>query len=231
MDLVNNLVLYFRPRRKQVLDKQKSIKFNLQLSMGNLDSLKHYIQCKQIETKELLCQLRALEKRLFHLKERIENEIAEYNMKYNISNPTATQIYAIHELRLENKSMEKQYRECKKALNKLSDELNISIGCYKEIMIEKRAANLAQTPLFVKHVMSSSSGNQNESSLANSSNRKMTYLSSMMGGKNDTTIDLDQLAQQSILNNEIPKRYIIKLSLNYYFLKHLFYLFLIIAYL
>jgi hypothetical protein len=209
MDLVNNLVLYFRPRRKQVLDKQKSIKFNLQLSMGNLDSLKHYIQCKQIETKELLCQLRALEKRLFHLKERIENEIAEYNMKYNISNPTATQIYAIHELRLENKSMEKQYRECKKALNKLSDELNISIGCYKEIMIEKRAANLAQTPLFVKHVMSSSSGNQNESSLANSSNRKMTYLSSMMGGKNDTTIDLDQLAQQSILNNEIPKRYII----------------------
>jgi hypothetical protein len=34
MDLVNNLVLYFRPRRKQVIDKQKSIKFNLQLSMG-----------------------------------------------------------------------------------------------------------------------------------------------------------------------------------------------------
>ena len=37
MDLVNNLVLYFRPRRKQVIDKQKSIKFNLQLSMGNLN--------------------------------------------------------------------------------------------------------------------------------------------------------------------------------------------------
>ena len=34
MDLVNNLVLYFRPRRKQVIEKQKSIKFNLQLSMG-----------------------------------------------------------------------------------------------------------------------------------------------------------------------------------------------------
>lgn len=82
MDLVNNLVLYFRPRRKQVIDKQRSIKFNLQLSMGNLDSLKSYIQCKQIETKELLCQLRALEKRLFHLKEHIEAEIADFNSRY-----------------------------------------------------------------------------------------------------------------------------------------------------
>lgn len=102
--------------------------------------------------------------------------------------------------------MEKHYRECKKALNKLSDELNISIGCYKEIMIEKRAANLAQTPLFVKHAMLASPSSANNNAKEATSCRKMTYLSSMMDNKSDTTIDLDQLAQQSILNNEIPKR-------------------------
>lgn len=166
MELVNNLVLYFRPRRKQVIDRQKSIKFNLQLSMANVDSLKHYIQCKQIETKELLCKLRALEKRLFHLKEKIEAEINDYNVKHAQSmsgqcqQAVSTQIYVIHELKLENKSMEKQYRECKKALTILSEELNISISCYKEIMIEKRAINLAQTPLFVQHVLSNTDSNK-----------------------------------------------------------------------
>lgn len=249
MELVNNLVLYFRPRRKQAIDKQKTIKFNLQLSMGNLDSLKQHIQCKQIESKDLLCQLRALEKRLFHLKERIETGIAEYNISsctngagsttfttsVSLINSTTTtttsqSIYAIHELRLENKSMEKQYRECKKALIKLSDELNISIDCYKEIMIEKRAANLAQTPLF-KHVMRSNNDGDNGVSgngggggagetWSTSPATRLSggYLSSVMMGaageaaNSNTTIDLDQLAQQSILNNEIPKRYaIIKL--------------------
>lgn len=187
--------------------------------MGNLDSLKTYIQAKQIETKELLCMLRAYEKRLFHLKERIEMEIAEYNSKFNSSfqqtsnvssNTNNNHIYVIHELKLENKSMEKQYRECKKALNELSDELNISIGCYKEIMIEKRAINLAQTPLFVQHVLSSSPGYENDSN-------KFAYFSSLLGksenASNSQTIDLDQLAQQSILNNEIPKRWGLKFGL------------------
>lgn len=214
MEIVNNLVLYFRPRRKQVIDKQKSIKFNLQLSMGNLESLKQYIQQKQIETKQLLCQLRHLEKQLYHLKEKIEFEVSEYNQKYasqQAQHLYSNQIYVIQELKLENKNMEKQYRECKKMLNELSDELNISISCYKEIMIEKRAINLAQTPLFVQHVL----GNTNEQKLNNtflllsSPLGQTKYSSFLMNGLNenpDASIDLDQLAQQSILNNEIPKR-------------------------
>jgi hypothetical protein len=199
------------------------------LTTGNLDSLKQYIQLKQIETKQLLIRLRELERKLYHLREKIESEINDYNLRFqqqssenqpssqqqsgssfsflSSSSPTTSsssflnnRIYVIQELRLENKNMEKEYKECKKMLNELSDELNISISCYKEIMIEKRAINLAQTPVFLQHVLSS---NQKLSTT-------IQFLSPPPAQQllnSDTAIDLDQLAQQSILNNEIPKRY------------------------
>ena len=75
---------------------------------------------------------------------------------YKVNN---NQIYVIQELRLENKSMEKEYRECKKTLNELSDELNISISCYKEMMFEKRAFNLANTPQFMQQISSNTNPN------------------------------------------------------------------------
>ncbi|CAF0888712.1 unnamed protein product [Brachionus calyciflorus] len=193
MEIVNNLVLYFRPRRKKIIDRQKSIKFNLQLSMGNLDSLKQYIQLKQIETKQLLCNLRLLEKQIFYLKEKIENEINEFNAKYGGLSSQNNHIYVIQELKLENKNMEKQYRECKKMLSELSDELNILISCYKEMMVEKRAYNLAQTPMFVQYVLENEKINP--------------WLILPSSKKYSDIVDLDQLAQKSILNSEIPKRY------------------------
>lgn len=140
MNLVNNLVLYFRPRRKQIMDKQKSIKFNLQLTdqaSGDLESLQNHIKCKQVEAKDLLCNIRALERRLYHLREQIQADVSEYNLKFGADNLDHAQIYAIQELKLENKSMEKEYREFKRQLNELSEELNISISCYKELMLEK----------------------------------------------------------------------------------------------
>ena len=92
--------------------------------MGNLDSLKQYIQLKQIETKQLLCKLRSLERKLYHLRERIEKEIKDYNQKYKQQqalgeinsqhiNFLNNRIYVIQELRLENKNMEKEYKERK----------------------------------------------------------------------------------------------------------------------
>ena len=192
--------------------------------MGNIDSLKQYIQHKQIETKQLLCKLRSLERKLYHLREKIELEINQYNFNYQqpVSldsqppNCFNNRIYVIQELRLENKNMEKEYRECKKMLNELSDELNISISCYKEIMIEKRAINLAQTPIFLQHVLSNNNSDNHQKlgpaiqlispSLPHSNSTLLNSLTKNSTSSNDT-IDLDQLAQQSILNNEIPKRY------------------------
>lgn len=215
MEIVNNLVLYFRPRRKQIIDKQKSIKFNLQLSMGNLDSLKQYIQLKQIEIKQILCNLRALERKLYHLREKIDAEIVDYNLKYqqsagqpersSSSSFLNNRIYVIQELRLEHKKMEKDYNECKKKMSELSEELHISISCYKEIMIEKRAINLAQQPVFLQHVLQTSSNNMNSSS--SKQPPQIHLIPPDAKNLNDTILDLDQLAQQSILNNEIPKRY------------------------
>jgi hypothetical protein len=98
------------------------------------------------------------------LREKIELEIVNYNQNYlnsltpqtKASNINNNQIYVIQELKLENKAMEKEYRECKKMLNELSDELNISISCYKEMMFEKRAFNLANTPQFMQNISNTS---------------------------------------------------------------------------
>ena len=205
MTLVNNLVLYFRPRRKQILDKQKSIKFNLQLSQGNLSSLKEHIQLKQLEAKQLLFKLRMLERKLYHLREKIESEMNDYNMKYNNQQRMMdNKIYIIHELRLENKSMDKEYKECKKMLNDMMDELNISINCYKEMMLEQRASNLAT------QILSSNSTHNTSSSLRlpKSSSYQMRNSSPInKASSNLNLVDLDQQAQESILNNEIGRRY------------------------
>ncbi|RNA25558.1 hypothetical protein BpHYR1_052485 [Brachionus plicatilis] len=166
--------------------------------MGNLDSLKSYIQMKQIETKNLLCNLRSLEKQVFYLKEKIENEVSEYNAKFGHLQTPQGPFYVIQELKLENKNLEKQYKECKKFLSELSDELNVLISCYKEMMemmVEKRAFNLAQTPMFVQYVMD------------NEKQSNSPWLLLPSGNKFSDLIDLDQLAQKSILNSEIPKRY------------------------
>ena len=220
MDIVSQLVFYFRPRRKQVIDKQKSIKFNLQLSMGDLDSLKQHIQFKQAEAKELLCKIRAMERKLYHLREKIEAEIVEFGLKYG-NNVVNNEIYQIQELKLENNSMEKEYKEFKRLLNELSDELNISISCYKELMLEKRANNLSNTPQFVQHVLKNQNSS-NEQSLppkhvGQSSDLSLSasysFISKLINDglerqfKEPKKLDLDQQAQQSILNNEIGKRY------------------------
>lgn len=246
MNLVNNLVLYFRPRRKQIMDKQKSIKFNLQLSSsGDLESLIKHIKLKQIEAKELLCNIRAMERRLYHLRERIQSDMNDYSLKYGAENFDNTQIYAIQELKLENKSMEKEYREFKRQLNELSDELNISVSCYKELMLEKRAFNLANTPQFVQHILYNNNTNgisngspqpfcmsQNQAFYYNTLNLnkdlsmstsnlylsklinngiQQTHLIEKANRENENSeslkLDLDQQAQQSILNNEIGRRY------------------------
>jgi hypothetical protein len=231
MNLVNNLVLYFRPRRKQVIDKQKSIKFNLQLSMGDLESLKTHIQQMQIEAKELLCKIRAMERKLYHLRERIQSEIKFYQglqeQQFNDHSSIANQLFIIQELNTENINMEKDYRDNKNRLNELSDELNISISCYKEIILEKRAYTLANT---TQYLLSTNNGSTNSIYNSNQSVytpiQKFNYFTNARKNRynlnniktNDTKqqpigkknnegqIKLEQ-AQQSILNNEIGKRY------------------------
>ncbi len=94
-------------------------------------------------------------------------------------------------------------------LQELSSELNVSISCYKEIMIEKRAIHLAQTPQFVQHVLHSNNTTSQPPNNNNNNNLFFKHQSSQFNLNSiiNDTIDLDQLAQQSILNNEIPKRY------------------------
>ncbi len=200
MNLVNNLVLYFRPRRRQIMDKQKAIKFNLQLSSsGDLDSLIRHIKFKQVECKELLCNIRALERRLYHLREKIQADMNEYAAKYGADNFQNAQIYAIQELKLENRSMEKAYREFKRQLIELSDELNIAISCYKELMLEKRAFNLANAPQFLQHVLNNKMSLEQQF-LAVSSPNQSVFCQNM---------STSNLYLNKLINNGIQQTYLI----------------------
>jgi len=207
------------------------------LLTGNSDSLKQHIQIKQIEAKQLLCKLRLLERKLYHLREKIELEIAAYNHNHNLNllqtqtlnNLNSNQIYVIQELRLENKAMEKEYKECKKMLNELSDELNISISCYKEMMFEKRAFNLANTPQFMQNISNATNLQMNQNAtnyfrfksyllppmlvnLSTNSNNSMnrSFSSSFIKLNNlnssnaaNNSVELDQQQTKNEIENEI----------------------------
>jgi hypothetical protein len=135
LDIVNNLVLYFRP--KNLTDKKKTIKFNLTLK-GDTDAtilkLKEKIQKQQADIKDRLCKLRLLERSLFYSTGKIEMEINGFqpNAKVNRQH-----MNVIQELRTENNNLEKEYTKCKQELNECSDVLNIDISCYTELMLEK----------------------------------------------------------------------------------------------
>ena len=135
-EIVNSLVLYFRPKKKQVIDRLKSLKFNLQLSSGDVNSLKEHIKQKQIEIKEILSKLRILERQIFYLAQKIQFETENLDLQHS---------WSMNDLKTENIKMEKEYKLLKTMLNNLSDELNVSISCFKEVMLEQRIMCMKKT--------------------------------------------------------------------------------------
>ena len=136
MELVNNLVLYFRPRRKQLIHKQNAIKYYLQLSMADqLASLKQHIQLKQIDVKQLLVKLRMLERRIYHLRE--QSDPAAQPPQTQQQQQQQQQQLQQQQLQT-NEFVKRQYADCKRLLNEMSDELDISISCFKKLVLERQ---------------------------------------------------------------------------------------------
>ncbi|XP_011201805.2 protein KIAA0100 [Bactrocera dorsalis] len=117
LDIVNNLLLYVEPQRKQALEKLARMRFQLQLH--STEDQKRPIQQKQTMIRSLLMKIRGLEKDI-HL---IGKDRAEEGDTL--------------ELRHEFERVQLQIRESKEELNTLSEELDMMLLCYKETQLSQ----------------------------------------------------------------------------------------------
>ncbi|EDV96361.1 GH15243 [Drosophila grimshawi] len=117
LDIVNNLLLYVEPQRKQAAEKLARMRFQLQLH--STEDQKRPIQQKQTVIRSLLMKIRSLEKDI-HLisKERIEEGDTL-------------------ELRMDFERVQQQIRESKEELNTYSEELDMMLLCYKETQLSQ----------------------------------------------------------------------------------------------
>lgn len=115
LDIVNNLMLYVEPQRKQALENLARMRFQLQLYSG--EDQKRPIQHLQTQVRSLMSKLRSLEKDI-HLigKARAEEGDTE-------------------ELRQDFEYVQKQINECKDLLATQSEELDMMLSCYKETQL------------------------------------------------------------------------------------------------
>lgn len=114
LDIVNNLLLYVEPQRKQALEKLARMRFQLQLH--SMEDQKRPIQQKQTSIRSLLMKIRSLEKDIYFISQRAEEgETREWRLEYD--------------------KVQKQIRDSKEELNTLSEELDMMLICYKETQL------------------------------------------------------------------------------------------------
>ncbi|XP_015524843.1 protein KIAA0100 [Neodiprion lecontei] len=111
LDIVNNLLLYVEPRRKEALERLQRMRFQLQLH--SVEDQKRPIQQLQNTVRGLVAKLRRLEKET-HL---FQKALAE--------EPSP-------ELLEEKERLDARVYECKEQLNARAEELDVMLSCYKE---------------------------------------------------------------------------------------------------
>lgn len=115
LDVVNNLLLYVEPQRKEAMEKLARMRFQLQLYSS--EDQKRPIQHLQTQIRSLMSKIRSLEKDIHFIgKERLEEGDSE-------------------ELRHELETVQKHINEYKEMLTTQSDELDMMLSCYKETQI------------------------------------------------------------------------------------------------
>ncbi|XP_058458931.1 protein hobbit isoform X2 [Malaya genurostris] len=112
LDIVNNLLLYVEPQRKEASERLARMRFQLQLY--SVEDQKRPIQHMQTEIRGLMSRIRCLEKDIhFITKARLEEGDSD-------------------ELRIEYDEVQKMIREYKEMLSNKSDELDMMLSCYNE---------------------------------------------------------------------------------------------------
>ncbi|XP_041768219.1 protein KIAA0100 isoform X1 [Anopheles merus] len=115
LDIVNNLLLYVEPQRKEALEQLARMRFQLQLYSS--EDQKRPIQHLQTEIRSLMSRIRLLEKDIhFITKARLEEGDSE-------------------ELRAEYAEVHHEILMCKESLMTKSDELDMMLSCYNEAQL------------------------------------------------------------------------------------------------
>lgn len=115
LDIVNNLLLYVDPSRRE--RHERLIKKRFELQLHSHEDQKRPIQHLQTEILSLMSHLRSLEKDIhFIAKARVDGEDTE-------------------ELRSEYNVVQKMIKDCKEELTFQSDELDMMLSCYKETQL------------------------------------------------------------------------------------------------
>ncbi|XP_012235996.2 protein hobbit isoform X1 [Linepithema humile] len=111
LDIVNNLLLYVEPRRKEASERLQRMRFQLQLH--SVDDQKRPIQQLQNTVRGLVAKLRRLERETYLVQKALADE----------SSP---------ELLTEMERLEAGVFECKEQLSARAEELDVMLSCYKE---------------------------------------------------------------------------------------------------
>ncbi|XP_025831839.1 protein KIAA0100 [Agrilus planipennis] len=112
LDIVNNLLLYVEPHRKEALERLARMRFQLQLH--SMEDQRRPIQSLQNQVRSTISKLRRLEKETYLINKASQEE------PNNV------------ELLQEIEKLENLVYECKDVLNAQSEELDMMISCYKE---------------------------------------------------------------------------------------------------
>ncbi|XP_070572768.1 bridge-like lipid transfer protein family member 2 isoform X2 [Ptychodera flava] len=118
LDIVNNLLLYVEPKRKEASERLQRLKFQLQLT--SIEDQRSPLLQLQNTVRSLLSNLRRLEKDLYLLnKDLEENPNEEHLLQESID-------------------LEQQLNECKENLINASEDLKLMVSCFKESQFQKR---------------------------------------------------------------------------------------------
>ncbi|CAG9812625.1 unnamed protein product [Phaedon cochleariae] len=115
LDIVNNLLLYVEPHRKEALEKLARMRFKLQLH--SVKDQRKPIQYQQTLVRGTQNKLRRLEKETYLVNKALEE--------------TPDDI----ELRQDSEKLERLMFDCKNQLNAQSEELDMMLSCYKETQL------------------------------------------------------------------------------------------------
>ncbi|XP_065213016.1 protein hobbit [Planococcus citri] len=114
LDIVNNLLLYVEPRRKEAYERLQRMRFQLQLQ--SVQDQRKPIQQLQNLIRSLVAKLKRLEKEIYLVQKTIieENSVDLFS---------------------EIEHLEREINECKEQLNSNSEELDMMLSCYKETQL------------------------------------------------------------------------------------------------
>ena len=113
LDVVNNLLLYVEPRKKEALERLARMRFRLQL-LHSFEDQRKPIQVLQNEVRVLIIKLKRLEKETYLVNKALIEDSDSKDLLERME------------------ELERSVYQCKEELNVKSEELGMMVSCYKD---------------------------------------------------------------------------------------------------